>query len=220
MIFLKIITVIVAPFLVFGACWLGAKLGMKAARRDKKTGCETPEFRRKTPPPTPPIFISSHGGMKTPFDDKISEAARELSGEEKPYLQQLYKIEGVDLAEEEPEQWPKENPYRGWADLHAALVDLGRATAAATNAFTIFVGSLGEYAKREAERVEKEGRPKRNDAVDVVQYYHNSRPWSYYVARMLYPNKRVLHLAEHAKKERVRKKNLNRINEWYARGRH
>lgn len=34
-----------------------------------------------------------------------------------------------------------------------------------------------------------------------------------------YPNKRVVHLAKHAKKERVRKKNINRIIEWYARGR-
>jgi hypothetical protein len=29
-----------------------------------------------------------------------------------------------------------------------------------------------------------------------------------------YPNKRVLHLARHSKKERVRKKNINRIAEW------
>lgn len=34
----------------------------------------------------------------------------------------------------------------------------------------------------------------------------------------LYPNKRVVHLAKHARKERVRKKNINRIIEWYARG--
>lgn len=34
----------------------------------------------------------------------------------------------------------------------------------------------------------------------------------------LYPNKRVVHLAKHAKKERVRKKNINRIIEWYERG--
>lgn len=30
----------------------------------------------------------------------------------------------------------------------------------------------------------------------------------------LYPNKRVVHLAKHAKKWRVRKKNLNRITKW------
>lgn len=35
-----------------------------------------------------------------------------------------------------------------------------------------------------------------------------------------YPNKRVLYLAKHAKKARVRKKNINRIVEWYARGGH
>lgn len=34
----------------------------------------------------------------------------------------------------------------------------------------------------------------------------------------LYPNKRVVHLAKHAKKERVRKKNINRIMTWYAGG--
>lgn len=36
----------------------------------------------------------------------------------------------------------------------------------------------------------------------------------------LYPNKRVVHLAKHARKERVRKKNINRILKWYARGGH
>ena len=30
----------------------------------------------------------------------------------------------------------------------------------------------------------------------------------------LYPNKKVVHLAKHAKKERVRKKNINRIKKW------
>lgn len=36
----------------------------------------------------------------------------------------------------------------------------------------------------------------------------------------LYPNKRVVHLAKHARKERVRKKNINRILKWYARSGH
>lgn len=36
----------------------------------------------------------------------------------------------------------------------------------------------------------------------------------------LYPNKRVVHLAKHARKERVRKKNINKILKWYARGGH
>lgn len=105
MIFLKIITIIISPFLLLGACWLGGKLGMKAARRNKKTGIKTPEFRRKTPPPK--LFFLSSDGNKTPFDDKIAEAERMLNGEGRPYLPQLYKIEGVDLAE--PEEWPKEN---------------------------------------------------------------------------------------------------------------
>ena len=34
----------------------------------------------------------------------------------------------------------------------------------------------------------------------------------------LYPNKRVVHLAKHAKKRRVRKKNLNRITKWIEKG--
>lgn len=33
-----------------------------------------------------------------------------------------------------------------------------------------------------------------------------------------YPNKRVVHLAKHAKKERVRKKNINRIIKWIEDG--
>lgn len=49
--------------------------------------------------------------METPHNDKIAEAAQRFIGERPDYLPQLYKIEGVDLAEEEPEQWPKENPY-------------------------------------------------------------------------------------------------------------
>ena len=105
MIFLKIITVIISPFLLLGAYWLGGKLGIETARRNKKTGCKTPEFRRKTPPPQK-LFISSEVGNKTPYDDKIAEAKWILSGEEKPaYLPQLYKIEGVDLAKAEPEQY-------------------------------------------------------------------------------------------------------------------
>lgn len=35
----------------------------------------------------------------------------------------------------------------------------------------------------------------------------------------LYPNKRVVHLAKYAKKERVRKKNINRIIAWINEGR-
>lgn len=220
MIFLKIFTVIISPFLLLGACWLGGKLGIERARRNKKTGCKTPELRKKTPPP--PIFISSFGGAKTPYDEKIAEAARELSGEEKPaYLPQLYTIEGVDLAEAEPEQWPKENPFLN-LKLLPEIPEIEE-----TDDIKNFVG--------QALRVERQTR-EAADALAALAYACEAlQPIIEMIAETLppiietiadvmaqiielYPNKRVVHLAKHARKERVRKKNIKRIIEWYARG--
>lgn len=200
---------------------------IKMFQKKKKTGCKTPEFRKKTPPPTIPklefakggiierrpdmpiigqregereeIIPLSRGGNKTPFDDKITEAARMFIGEgNTAHLPQLYEIEGVDLAEAEPEQWPKKNPSipsaRDTMDAFAyacsALVEVGAAVLSATAALARLTEAVRAYNERTAAALEN------------------------------YPNKRVVHLAKHAKKKRVRKKNINRIREWSERGRH
>lgn len=145
------------------------------------------------------IIPLSRGENKTPFDDKITEAARMFIGEgNTAHLPQLYEIEGVDLAEAEPEQWPKKNPSippaRDTMDAFAyacdALVKVGAAVASATAAFAKLAEAVRAYNERTAAALEN------------------------------YPNKRVVHLAKHAKKKRVRKKNINRIREWAERGRH
>lgn len=195
MIVFKIIMVIILPFLAFGACWLGGTLGIKMARRNKKTGCKTPEFRKKSSPPPPPTTGSNAQKRKRIgysakdlvfIGEKIGEGLRAGAGiEETP----PYKIEGVDLAE--PEQQPKENPYSKPAlEISADFEAVAKGLQAVVAAFQRLMEALTPIRKELSEIIE------------------------------LYPNKRVVHLAKHARKERVRKKNINRILKWYARGGH
>ena len=50
-----------------------------------------------------------------------------------------------------------------------------------------------------------------SEAVSTVQAYTET-------LLSVYPNKRVLHLAKHHPKERVRKKNMRRVLKWVERG--
>lgn len=140
--------------------------------------------------------------MKTPYDDKIAEAARELSGEEKPaYLPQLYKIEGVDLAE--PEQWPKENPYIK-PDQEAALQEgleklvqgLQKMAELLAPALAVIMEAFGKIAQQASAALKLIA----ETSETIIEQY---------------PNKRVLHLAKHGKKARTRKKNINRIKKYF-----
>ena len=152
-------------------------------------------------------------GMKTPYDDKIAEAARELRGEEKePYLPQLYKIEGVDLAE--PEQWPKENPFLKLKplpeieetddiiNLFGQASEIERQTREAAEALAT-LAAAAKMLSPIIEALSEALRPVIKAIADVLEQIIN-----------LYPNKRVIHLAKHGK-GRTKKKNINRILKWY-----
>lgn len=144
--------------------------------------------------------------------EKIGEGLRAGAGiEETPH----YEIKGVDLAEAELEQQQKENLYRGLSNMCAALVKASKAAASASAALEFFGETLREYEKGMAE----EHIQRASDAVDAFSYSYSFYDL-YCRSCMTYPNKRVLHLSKHARKERVRKKNINRILKWYARGGH
>lgn len=130
--------------------------------------------------------------MKTPHDDKIDAFWYSLTATEKNnFLPPLYEIEGVDLAEAEPEQWPKENPYT--KPVLDILCD-----------FEPLVKGLQEVASLLETLMEKI-KPILNEVFDLVKK-----------AIDLYPDKRVIYLATHGK-GRTRKKNINRILKWYER---
>lgn len=126
------------------------------------------------------------------YDEKFVEAERILRGEEKPsYLPQLYKIEGVDLAE--PEPWPKENPYlKPAVKISADFEPLIKGIEESVAAFDKLVEKIKECLP-----------PVLKVITDIFE------------AINLYPNKRVIYLATHGK-GRTRKKNVKRILKWYA----
>lgn len=142
------------------------------------------------------LIHTNGGGMKTPYDDKIAEAARLLREEDNPaYLPQLYKIEGVDLAEAEPEPWPKENPYlKPAVNISADFEPLIKGLARVASAFAKMVEKINACL------------PIITKAVACISE----------TAINLYPNKRVIHLAKHGK-GRTRKKNINRILKYFER---
>ena len=119
-------------------------------------------------------------------------------------------------ADEHEEVVPlSENQYRGREELVAAIVAAGKAATVAAVAISRFGEAVREYA----EMVEKEHGPKASDALDVLCCSPCGLVlWEYHKARVLCTNKRILHLADHAKKKRVRKKNKHRIIDRYERG--
>jgi len=131
--------------------------------------------------------------IRTPYDDKIAEAARMLRGEEKPaYLPFVYKIEGVDLAE--PEPWPKENPNLTPEQIGRAQAELENIAQTLTEILTPIAEKLTEYLMPIAKRL-----------ADVMKRMID-----------LYPNKHVIYLATHGKPRR-RKKNMKRILKYFER---
>lgn len=188
-------------FKPFGVCYKETNL-IKAEENYKAETC----------PYNQNIFITNAGlGIKTPYDDKIAETARMLSGEEKPaYLPQLYKIEGVDLAE--PEPWPKENPYLkplpeiketdNIINLYGQASEIERQTWEAAEALAT-LAAAAKTLQPIIEEIAAALKPVIKAIADVLEQIIN-----------LYPNKRVIYLAKHGK-ERTRKKNVKRILKWF-----
>lgn len=148
--------------------------------------------------------------MKTPHDDKIDAFAYSLAREGKPeYLPQLYETE--DEPEAEPVEWPKENPLLNLKPLPEIketddIIDLFGQTAEAKRQTMKAAEELAAlaYACEELqpiiESLAEMLKPVLAEIADIIEEMLN-----------LYPNKRVKHLAKHAKKARTRKKNINRI---------
>ena len=184
-------------FKPFGVCYKETNL----IEAQKNYNAETCPYNKK-------MFITNSGydiNKKTPYADKIAEAEQTWIKEEKPaYLPQLYKIEGVDLAEVS-EEWPKENPYiknieieAACGKINVALADLKKLIGPAIEAVAEIVGRLVKMIS--------DALPSLFDTLgDVMEQIIN-----------LYPNKRVIHLAKHGKR-RTRKKNINRILKYYKR---
>ena len=153
-------------------------------------------------------------GMKTPYADKIAEAERLLREEEKPaYLPQLYKIEGVDLAE--PETWEKVNPHLkplpeiketdDIINLYGQASEIERQTLKAAETLATFAAGVKKTISI-IENLANTLKPIIKAVADLCEQIIN-----------LYPNKRVIYLATHGK-PRTRKKNINRISKYYKRG--
>jgi hypothetical protein len=158
----------------------------------------------------PPIVFGEGGrGIKTPYDAKIEEAARILRGEDRPaYLPQLYKIEGVDLAE--PETWTKVNPILPPVAVEPEPLLSPEKQAEISEAFanfakivneTLFIDRLTEIIKDMAEKLTVFIPQMTKTIEEIIN---------------LYPNKRVKYLAYHGKR-RTRKKNINRIKKYFER---
>lgn len=183
-------------FKPFGVCYKETNL----IKAEENYNAETCPYSQK-------IFITNAGldikkPYETPYDKKIAEAARELSGEEKPaYLPQLYKIEGVDLAE--PEQWPKENPYitpDQEAALQVACEKLTQGLQKMTAMLAPALAAIAAAAVKVAQQLAPALKLIAETRETIIEQY---------------PNKRVLHLAKHGKKARTRKKNINRIKKYF-----
>ena len=196
-------------FKPFGVCYKEKNL----IEAEKNYNAETCPYKRD-------IFITNAGlditaPYKTPYDDKIAEAARMLSGEEKPaYLPQLYEIEGVDLAEPEPEQLPKENPFLNLKPLPEIeetddIINLfGQALEIERQAYKAaeMLATLANAFKALQPTIEAIAEtlwPTIKALVELTEQMID-----------LYPNKRVVHLAKHGK-PRVRKKNIKRILKYF-----
>ena len=84
--------------------------------------------------------------------------------------------------------------------LQAAFIDAGNAAQQAYNALCEII-QTGMQAVQQAARI-------------IAKYCD----WAFYetFVKMYAPNKRVAHLALYAKKERVRKKNYNRVRKEFA----
>lgn len=158
--------------------------------------------------------------MKTPYDAKIEEAARMLRGEDRPaYLPQLYKIEGVDLAE--PETWTKVNPYLPpiaaeplpelpepegepliSPEQQAAFSkNLARLVEIVNETLTPYIDMFTKIIKDMTEKLTVFIPQMTKTLEEIIN---------------LYPNKRVIYLAYHGKR-RTRKKNINRIKKYFER---
>lgn len=194
-------------FRPFGVCYKETNL----IEAEKNYNAETCPYKRD-------IFITNAGldinaPYKTPYDDKIAEAARMLSGEEKPaYLPQLYEIEGVDLAE--PEEWPKENPFLNLKPLPEIeetddIINLfGQASEIERQAYKaaemlVTLAYAFKALQPIIEAIAETLRPTIKAIGELTEQIID-----------LYPNKRVIHLAKHGK-PRVRKKNIKRILKYF-----
>lgn len=140
--------------------------------------------------PPPQLFTLSSDGNKTPFDDKIAEAERML----RRFAAALQNrgrgpCRARAMAEGNPSIPPARDTMDAFAYACAALVEVGAAVASATAALARLAEEVCAYSKGLEATLEN------------------------------YPNKRVVHLALYAKKERVRKKNINRIIAWVNTGR-
>ena len=188
-------------FKPFGVCYKETNL----IEAEKNYNSETCPYKQN-------IFITNAGldinaPYKTPYDDKIAEAARMLSGEEKPaYLPQLYEIEGVDLAE--PEEWAEEKQYIK-PDQEAALQEgfemlvqgLQKMRDLLAPAFAVVVEEIGKIAQQASAVFELIAETCETTCETIIEQY---------------PNKRVIYLAKHGKR-RTRKKNINRILKYFER---
>lgn len=161
-------------FKPFGVCYKETNL----IKAEKNYNAETCPYAQK-------IFITNAGldikaPYETPYDKKIAEATRMLSGEEKPaYLPQLYKIEGVDLAE--PEEWPKENPYlkpevKISVDFEPIIKGLAAVAAAAVKmAKTLqpIIKAIGDYPNKRVIHLAKHGKPRtrKKNIKRILKYF-------------------------------------------------
>lgn len=137
-----------------------------------------------------------------------------MSRENPEYLPQLYKIEGVDLAE--PEEWPKENPFLNLKPLPEIeetddIINLfGQASEIERQAYKaaemlVTLAYAFKALQPIIEAIAETLRPTIKAIGELTEQIID-----------LYPNKRVLHLAKHGK-PRTRKKNINRIIKYFER---
>lgn len=132
--------------------------------------------------------------MKTPHDEKIDEARRELSGEAEPaYLPFIYEEETEPEAEAEP--CPRENP---------ALKEPTEVEAAKEEVRAFF------------EKIAETLRPIMCTIAETLKNYVTAIKTVAEAVIDTYPNKRVVHLAKYGK-GRTRKKNIKRILKHFER---
>lgn len=141
--------------------------------------------------------------MRTPHDDKIDAFTYSLTERGKPeHLPQLYETEDEPEPVEWSKEWPKVNPFLTPEKEKKFMEACG----AYTEELNAFVEYATPYVERLAAAIGKMAR--------LVEAYSKTisetlRPITINISS--YPNKKVIHLAKHAKKARTRKKNINRI---------
>lgn len=149
----------------------------------------------------------------TPKDIKLGPGA--VYSRQPEGLQQLYPLdEAPDIEAEKPE-WPKENPYIKAAPKEATFTAEMKISPDVAKAFT----ALGEAYKQAAEALGKAVRAAADcvvaiaRGVDIAQLLKAAKVQEALKEAPL----RVRHLAEHSKKHRTRKKNINRALREYQR---